>query len=198
MKEKICIYGMGAAMQNGLSELEIGILLWIQENLRFSFLNPIMQFITSLGDKGFFWILLCILLVAFKKTRRIGIMAAVALALNALIVNVILKTQIMRIRPFMLEEGLSLITRLPKDSSFPSGHTSASFATAVILFKGLPKYVGIPALTLAFLIGFSRLYVGAHFPTDVLAGAIIGTIVAWSVWWYFKKYVYKDLDRLKK
>lgn len=185
-------------MQSGLSELEIGILLWIQENLRFSFLNPIMQFITSLGDKGFFWILLCILLVAFKKTRRIGIMAAVALALNALIVNVILKTQIMRIRPFMLEEGLSLITRLPKDSSFPSGHTSASFATAVILFKGLPKYAGIPVLTLAFLIGFSRLYVGAHFPTDVLAGAIIGTIAAWIVWWYFKKYVYKDLDRLKK
>lgn len=185
-------------MQSGLSELEIGILLWIQENFRFSFLNPIMQFITTLGDKGFFWILACILLVLFKKTRRIGVIAAVALALNTLIVNVILKTQIMRVRPFVLEEGLSLITRLPKDSSFPSGHTSASFATAVIMFKGLPRYAGIPALVLAFLIGFSRLYVGAHFPTDVLAGAVIGTTVALAVWWYFKKYVYKDLGRLKK
>ena len=154
---------MGVSMQSGLSELEIGILLWIQENLRFSFLNPIMQFITTLGDKGFFWILVCILLVLFKKTRRIGVIAAVALTLNALIVNVILKTQIMRVRPFVLEEGLSLITMLPKDSSFPSVHTSASFATAVIMFKGLPGYAGIPVLVLAFLIGFSRLYVGAHF-----------------------------------
>lgn len=183
-------------MQSGLAEIEIGILLWIQEHLRFSFLNPVVQFITSLGDKGFFWIVVCILLFLFKKTRRIGIAAATALALNTLIVNVILKTQIMRIRPFVLEESLSLITSLPKDSSFPSGHTSASFATAVILFKGLPKYAGIPALILAFLIGVSRLYVGAHFPTDVLAGALIGTFVALAVWWYYKKYVYKDLTKI--
>ncbi len=183
-------------MQSGLAEIEIGILLWIQEHLRFSFLNPVVQFITSLGDKGFFWIVVCILLFMFKKTRKIGIVAATALAMNTLIVNVILKTQIMRIRPFVLEESLSLITRLPKDSSFPSGHTSASFATAVILYKGLPAYVGIPALILAFLIGLSRLYVGAHFPTDVLAGALIGTFVALAVWWYYKKYVYKDLTKL--
>lgn len=185
-------------MQSGLAEFEINVLLWIQENARLPFLNPIVQFITSLGDKGFFWILVCILLLSFKKTRRIGTVAGTALLLNALVVNVILKTQIMRVRPFVLEEGLSLITRLPKDSSFPSGHTSASFATAVVLFKGLPKYAGIPALMLAFLIGMSRLYVGAHFPTDVLAGAVIGTVAALAAWWYYKKYIFKDLDRWKK
>ncbi|MBD5544658.1 MAG: phosphatase PAP2 family protein [Lachnospiraceae bacterium] len=185
-------------MQTGLEGFEIEILLWIQENIRISFLNPVVQFITSLGDKGLFWIVVCLFLLIYKKTRRIGIVAATALVLNALVVNVILKTQIMRIRPFVLEENLTLITSLPKDSSFPSGHASASFATAVVMFKGLPKYVGIPALILAFLIGLSRLYVGVHFPTDVLAGMFIGTVAALASWWYYKKYVFKDLKQWEK
>lgn len=183
-------------MQNDLTQFEIGILMWIQEHVRISFLTPIVQFITSLGDKGIFWIAVCILLIFIKKTRRIGIVAAVSLAISALIVNVILKTQVMRIRPYVLEQGLRLITKMPSDYSFPSGHASASFATAVVLFKGLPRYMGITALVLAFLIGLSRLYVGVHFPTDVLAGAAIGIMAALLTWYIFKRYVYKDLERL--
>ena len=184
-------------MINSITEWEINVLLWIQEHIRVSFLTPVMQFITSLGDKGFIWIMVCVFLILFRKTRKIGIVAAVSLALNGLIVNLVLKTRIMRIRPFILEEQLELITQIPNDYSFPSGHTSAAFATAVILFMGLPKRIGIPAMVLAVFMGLSRLYVGVHFPTDVLAGALIGILAAMFTWYVFKKYIFKDLQKLQ-
>lgn len=184
-------------MEYSLAEFEINILLWIQENIRTPLLTPVMQFITSLGNYGSIWIVVCILLLLYKKTRKVGIMAVVSLVLNALLVNVILKTQIMRIRPFVLEDALILLTRLPSDSSFPSGHTSASFAVAVIVWKCLPKKAGVPAILLACLIGISRLYVGVHFPTDVLAGVVIGTVVALGTWYFFQKYIYKNQKQTK-
>ena len=68
------------------------------------------------------------------------------------------------------------------DYSFPSGHTGTSFAAAVVLFLSYPKKYSFWFLVLAFLIGFSRLYVGVHYPTDVLAGALIGTVIAVCVY----------------
>ena len=186
---------VGEAMLNSITEWELQILMWIQEHLRVPFLTPIVQFITSLGDHGIIWIAACLVLIGYKKTRRVGVVAAASLILNAVIVNLVLKTWIMRIRPFVLEEGLELITQIPSDYSFPSGHTSAAFATAVILFLGLPKKIGIPAMVLAVLMGISRLYVGVHFPTDVLAGAIIGTLAAMLTWYIFSKCVFKELDK---
>ena len=161
-------------MINSITEWEIHVLLWIQEYIRVPFLTPIVQFITSLGDKGLIWIMVCAFLIIVKKTRKIGVVATVSLALNALVVNLVLKTWIMRIRPFILEEQLELITQIPNDYSFPSGHTSAAFATAVIMYMGLPEGIGIPAMVFAVLMGLSRLYVGVHYPTDVLAGALLG------------------------
>ena len=84
-------------------------------------------------------------------------------------------------------EGLTRLIEKQSDYSFPSGHTAASFAAAVILFLQLPKKYGIPALILAVLISFSRLYLGVHYPTDVLAGAVSGTLIALAVHWIFEK-----------
>lgn len=165
-------------MWDKMIEIDGQSLIWIQENLRFAFLTPIMKFITHLGDAGIFWILLTLGLLIFKKTRRVGIMSAVAL-LGALIIdNIILKNLVGRIRPYEVVDGLQCLIGAQKDFSFPSGHTGSAFASAVVCFKELPKRYGIPFLVLAFLIAFSRLYVGVHYPTDVLAGMVIGTMLA--------------------
>lgn len=158
--------------------IEQNILLWIQENLRNEILTPFFVLITSLGNAGIFWILLTIGLLIPKKTRRVGILSASALLLSFLINNVLLKNLIARARPYEVIEGLSYLVRKPIDYSFPSGHTGSSFAAAVVLFLSFPKKYSVWFLVLAFLIGFSRLYVGVHYPSDVLVGALIGTLAA--------------------
>ena len=162
-----------------LLQLDGNILLWIQEYVRNDFLTPTMKFITSLGNGGWLWIALALILCIPKKTRWVGIAAVISLAIGALITNVALKNLVARIRPYEVVDGLKLIIAKPHDFSFPSGHTCASFAAAMVLFKMLPKKWGVPAVVLATLIGLSRLYVGVHYPTDVLGGFIIGCFAAW-------------------
>ena len=162
-----------------MNVFEISILLWIQENLRGS-LDSVWVWITSLADKGWFWILLAVVLVCFKKTRFVGATALVALIFNYLLANVILKDLIGRPRPYTVSEELVTLVKHLSSYSFPSGHTSCSFAAAFVLFFMMPKKVGIPALVLAALIGFSRMYVGVHYPTDVLGGILVGFFSAMS------------------
>ena len=165
-------------MLQNLATLEESILLGIQSNLRNEWLTPVFIFITRLGNGGFIWILGSILLLVPKKTRKIGVMALAALAGSVLIDNVILKNVVARTRPYEVIGGLTSLIGI---------HTGSSFAVAVVMFRGLPKKFGVPALILAFLIGFSRLYVGVHYPSDVLGGALIGTGIALFVGWIGSK-----------
>ncbi len=157
-------------------------LLFLQENVRSDVLTPIMTFITRLGDKGLFWIATAIILCCFKKTRPLGIMAGISLVFSVLINNAILKNLVARPRPYLPEtvggKGLILLIEEQHDWSFPSGHSGASFAAAVVYLAKGPKKLGIPSIILAALIAFSRLYVGVHYPTDVIAGIITGTFCA--------------------
>ena len=157
--------------------MEAQILLFIQENIRNEVLDPIMLAITSLGNAGIVWIIISLILLIIKKTRKIGICCAVALILQLTLINGILKNIVGRIRPYEVIDGLNCLVGVQKDPSFPSGHTTSSFAVAWIIFKKLPKKFGIPALILAALIALSRLYVGVHYPTDVLAGVFIGILL---------------------
>ena len=77
-------------------------------------------------------------------------------------------------RPYNAMATLIPIIRKPSEFSFPSGHAGSSFASAFVLYRKLPKKYGIWAIILAALISFSRLYVGVHYPTDVLAGILVG------------------------
>ena len=141
-----------------------------------SFWDVFWTFITTLGDAGIFWIALAIVLMVFRKTRRVGFSMGLALVLGLIFGNGVLKNVIGRLRPYDLDP--TLIPRLaadhlPGDLSFPSGHTLASFEAATALFCYYRKW-GIAALTLAAMIAFSRLYLLVHYPTDVLFGALMG------------------------
>lgn len=157
-------------------------LLFLQEHVRNPVLDKIMQFITSLGDAGLIAIAACIVLLCIREYRRAGATASLSLLMDFLIINLVLKNLFARIRPYEVFEGLTLITRMPSDYSFPSGHTGACFAVASAMFLCLPKKAGIPALAIAALIGFSRLYVGVHYPTDVLGGMLVGCLTGWTAW----------------
>lgn len=160
-------------------------LIWLQENVRSDVLTPVMKLITHLGDKGIFWILIAIVMLFFKKTRPLGIMAGIALVFSVLINNVIIKPNVGRIRPYEVVDGLKLLIERQHDPSFPSGHSGASFAAAVVFLVKGPKKIGIPAIIMAALITFSRLYVGVHYPTDVICGIITGTccaIISFMIW----------------
>ena len=161
-----------------MGTLDGQILLWIQDNLRNDFLTPIFRFITYLGDVGAIWIVATIALLFFAKYRKVGLLSALALIDSLLINNLLLKNLVARMRPYEAIEGLNRLIEAQSDYSFPSGHAAASFAAGAIFFIYLPKKFGVPALILAFLISFSRLYVGVHYVTDVLAGALISTVIA--------------------
>lgn len=155
---------------------EFQFLYWLQAH-RSGWLDWWMQKVTSLGNGGIFWILLGIFLLFLVRTRRIGISMLVSMAIGLVIGNLILKNVIARERPCWIDSQVLLLIDSPKDYSFPSGHTMVSFEGAVsILMKN--RRWGIAALILACLIGFSRLYLFVHFPTDVLCGAVLGTGIA--------------------
>lgn len=168
------------------------ILLWIQMYLRHEVLTPVLTFITHLGDKGLFWIVLSLLLLIKKSTRKTGFLSLLSLLIIFLIVNVCMKNGFARIRPYETLTDLLLLIEKQSDFSFPSGHSASSFASAVVLFKQLPKRYGIPILILAVLIAFSRIYMGVHYPTDILAGILIGSIVALLI-----VYVNKRIEKKK-
>ena len=164
--------------------MEGDILLWIQEYIRNPVLTPVMKVITTLGNAGMIWILLTILCLCISKTRKAGATMALALLFSLIVNNGILKNAIGRIRPYEVIDGLQCIVGKAVDYSFPSGHSGSSFAAAVVIAWLFPKKYGIPAILLAALIAISRLYVGIHYPTDVLFGVINGTLLGLlAIWW---------------
>lgn len=170
-----------------LLNLDGSILLWLQNNFRNEILTPFFLTVTRLGDKGRIWILVTIILLICKKTRNIGIMSAFALIFASVFNNVILKGIFDRTRPYDVVEGLTSVIGSMKSSSFPSGHTSSSFAAAMVLFHGLPRRYGILFMILAALIAFSRMYLGVHYPSDVSVGAMTGIVSGLAVIFLYDK-----------
>lgn len=165
-----------------LINLDGNVLLWIQEYIRQDWMDGFWKVVTAFGDSGIFWIALSLLLLIPRQTRRIGATALGALLIGALITNVALKHLVARTRPYEVIDGLVLLIEKQSDFSFPSGHACASFAAAGVYWRMMPRKYGVPLLILAVLIAFSRLYVGVHYPSDVLAGLLIGLFAAWAAW----------------
>ena len=167
-------------LYNCALSFDLPILDWIQANLQSGFMDKFMPFITVFGDVGIFWMVISALMLVFPKTRKTGLGMAIAMMIGLLVCNVTLKPLVARIRPYDLQAELGVTIRLlceaQHDFSFPSGHTIASFEAAVVMLKN--RKFGIPAMILAVLISFSRLYLYVHYPTDVIVSVILGTLFA--------------------
>ena len=160
---------------------DLPILEWIRTNIWCEAMDVAMPIVTTFGDGGIFWIAIAVILFLIPKTRKTGLGMALALTMGLIVCNITLKPLVGRIRPYDLQAELGVAIPLLQgamhDFSFPSGHTIASFEGAVVLLRN-NKWMGIPALILACAIAFSRLYLYVHYPTDVIASIILGTIFA--------------------
>lgn len=158
-----------------IQNLDNSILLYIKNNMHGHILDKAMVIITSLGNGGSIWIMIAVLLIINKRYRKIGFMVLGALILSTILGEGILKHIVQRTRPSADIPAVNLLISKPLSYSFPSGHTTSSFAVAGVLAKYFKKYAFI-FWGLASLIAFSRLYLYVHYPTDVLAGIILGVI----------------------
>ena len=180
---------------------DLPILDWIARTLGCAFLDKVMPIITLFGDDGIFWIACAVILILIPKYRKAGLSMGLALLMGLIVCNITLKPLVARIRPYdyQLEHfgvQISLLVESMHDFSFPSGHTIASFeaATALLIHN---KKLGIPAMILAVLIAFSRLYLYVHYPTDVLASVVLGIGLAFLATFLVAK-GYKLYEKKKK
>lgn len=156
---------------------ESNINLWIQNHMRTEKMNKFWLNITHLSDGGLFWIGINLLLFIIPNTRPVGYKAFLGMVFQAIIVNFIIKVITDRSRPFEVNPDIKPIGRILKDKSFPSGHTSVAFTSAFIYLQTLPLWFGSITLLIAFLIAFSRIYLGVHFVTDILGGILVAALV---------------------
>ena len=160
--------------------------LYALQELHNPVLDAVMVFITTLGDDGLFWIAIGVLCLFFKKYRKMGLQVLLSMLVTYIIGNLILKNIFARPRPCDIDTAVTMLISRPHGHSFPSGHSMNGMVAAVALFLNNKK-IGIPALVLAALIGFSRMYLFVHFPTDVLGGFAVAALVAVAVDYVFQK-----------
>ena len=141
-------------------------------------LDRILPVLSAFGNSGIGWAVLAFLLFCFPRTRKAGLAMGLALIICLLLGNILLKPLVARPRPFSFVPDLVLLVPPPADYSFPSGHTFAGFAASTALYH-FHRKTGILAYLLATVIAFSRLYLYVHFPTDVLAGLLLGLADGW-------------------
>ena len=149
------------------------------------FFTPFFEFISELGHGGIPLIIIALILMVFRKTRKYGTAMLIGIAIGALITNCCLKILIARSRPYTDETKaffntdlyqrlwLTVGQNVESDKSFPSGHTTAAFASMTPLFLIGNKKISWTAFVFAFLMAIARIYLVVHFASDVLAGILV-------------------------
>ncbi len=173
-------------MPTPIQMVDEAALWWIAEHLRTPWLTAILSFYTQLGNSGLLFIAAAVLMLLFKATRKGGAAALTGMLFGFLVTNVTLKHLVARARPWVVMEGFTALVAERDPNSFPSGHSCSAFAFAVALALILPqKWAKAAALIAAAVMALSRLYVGVHFPSDVLVGTLVGIVCgalgAWVV-----------------
>lgn len=161
--------------------LDQTLLYWIHDNLSCGVLDALMPKLTRLGSGGAIWLLAAGGLLCTKKYRRQGVILLAGLAVGVLVGNVCLKNLIARPWPCWLDDSVKLLISMPTDYSFPSGHTLSSVIGATVLTKTDRRF-GWAAIPLAVIIAFSRLYLFVHYPSDILAGVLLGVAIGEAVY----------------
>ncbi len=188
------------------TQFDGNLLIGIQQALNADWLTPVMKFFSLLAEDGIFLILVCLVMMIFRRTRRAGIICTLALAFTFVCCNLILKPLVDRDRPWEVFNMVNVMLPALGDGSFPSGHSANSMATAWALFmasrpvrtdKGRsydevsclgwdgegvsPKVthrISVIAVAVAVLVGVSRIYLGMHYPSDVVCGLLLGILTS--------------------
>jgi undecaprenyl-diphosphatase len=158
-------------------DIDIEILKYVQTLSGNSIMDGFMVFLSKIGDNGFIWIALSLILIATKKHRKAGIMALSALIVSTLFGELLLKHLIGRQRPFVDHEMFNALIDISSVYSFPSGHAASSFAVAGTLSWLYKKSTSF-LIALALLISVSRVYLLVHYPSDIIFGMILGLVCA--------------------
>ena len=186
-------------MPEVIQQFDERALVWIAEHVRGGLLDPLMKVYTRLGDAGLLFIALGLVLLLFKSTRKAGFSALCAMIIGLIVVNVTIKPLVSRPRPWLVIDNFVNLVPEKDPNSFPSGHTNAAFAFALALCMAAPKrWMKIAAVCAGVLMGLSRLYVGVHYPSDVLVGAVIGSLCGLAGAWVVKTLWERLEPRLRK
>ena len=156
--------------------MDLTIMHWITQAFQSPVMTAVMRFITGWGNLGALWIGFACYFYFIKKDRRTAVFLLLAVVLTWTLNDLLIKQLVDRPRPFMTHTELPALVTQPTSSSFPSGHTATSFAAMMILFAcgGHYRWLGLGS---AVLIAFSRIYLHVHYPSDVLAGCLVGICV---------------------
>lgn len=161
-----------------LEDVEVFKLL--HNKIRCRLFNWIMPYITYLGGTAISIILPLVLIVfAQGRLRILGWELGISLLFSHLLVQII-KRMASRPRPYKVFTDIKLRGVTIEAHSFPSGHTTAGFATALLLSIYFPEY-SLLCVSTATLVGLSRIYLGVHYPSDVLMGAVLGTLFSYFI-----------------
>jgi len=175
-------------MPDIIQQFDEQALVWIAEHIRCGLLDPFMKLYTQLGNTGMLFIMLGVLMLLFKQTRKAGFSALCAMLIGLIVVNFTIKPLVSRPRPWLVIKNFVNLVPEHDPNSFPSGHTNAAFAFALAVCMSAPRrWMKAAAVCAAVVMGLSRLYVGVHFPSDVLAGAVIGSLCGLLGAWVVKK-----------
>ncbi|MGC8674204.1 MAG: phosphatase PAP2 family protein [Thermoprotei archaeon] len=170
----------------GISQqFDVSLFKIINEDLHYAPLDKFFQ-LASIYGRSYVWVPVVFLawVIGSKRYRR----GALTMALAFLIVIAVgetLKFVYYRPRPFELISSAIVLLPKPHDSSFPSGHAMIVFAGATISVIFFKKRYSLPLLLEAFIVSYSRVYVGVHYPSDVLAGAALGSAISLLTYYYF-------------
>lgn len=153
---------------------ELDFLDLLQRRCRGPLRDRFFVLVSRIGDRCAVWFVLAFGMILFPSSRIAGLAVLAAIGFECLACDLALKPHVARVRPFRRNPSVKLLVREPRDFSFPSGHTGWSFAAvSVLFFYHSPLFW--PALVLAVLMAWSRMYLYVHYPTDVAAGAALGT-----------------------
>ena len=179
-----------------LSSLDSALLSWILSLPHPPWLDSLMIALSTIGQVAGVWIVLGVLLAAWQPRHTRGVwQLGLAILLTLLLVDGVIKPLVGRERPSPVSAGLVAIIEPPDTTAFPSGHAASSFAGASALARLVPR-ARIALWALAALIAASRLYLGVHYPLDVVAGALVGlgcaTFAVGGTIWYSRDPAVRD------